>query len=62
MDFLTSREVARKLRLQYSTLNKYCYSSPERLPPFFKLNGKRLWNPEEVDKWIEIKKETSNER
>ena len=55
MEWLTSKELAEKLRLAYSTVNKYCSNSPDRLPPFHKLNGKRLWSSSEVDSWISSK-------
>ena len=61
MELLTSKEIADKLRLSYSTVNKYCSSSPEKLPPFHKLNGKRLWIPSEVENWILSRMKVSEE-
>lgn len=62
MEWLTTKELAAKLRLAPSTVNKYCSSEPDRLPPFHKLNGKRLWIPAEVDSWISSRLGQAEER
>lgn len=59
-DLMTTQEIAKKMRLKYSTVNKYCSQEPERLPPFFKINGKRLWNPFEVDEWMKARMHLCN--
>lgn len=52
MEWLTTREISERLRLAPSTVNKYCSCEPDRLPPFHKLNGKRLWLSSDVESWI----------
>lgn len=61
MSLLTAKQLAKILGFSYSTINRYSSQHPEKLPPSIEVLGQKRWELEDVESWLQARKEVRDD-